>query len=270
MTQTEKIHRLFEQIWQDFRTRLCPSAEGVQALFSGNDGRKNVLRNDHIALRTFDLSAINLNAMASVFCGLGFEEKDAYFFPQKRLVARYFEHPDAQFPKIFISELTLAECSTTLQSIVKRMVGDYSFTGETFYLGRPWRLRYSDYQTLLEESEYAAWVAAHGFGANHFTLDANIMRQFTSLEEVNSHLESAGYELNSMGGKIKGSAAVFLEQSSTMADEVIVKFDEGNFPILGGFYEFALRHRLPNGAYYQGFVEASADKIFQSTNRRNE
>ncbi len=270
MTPTEKIHQVFGDIWQDFTQRLCPSADKIQALFSGNDGRQNALRNDHIALRTFDLPEINLSAMASVFCRLGFEEKEVYVFPQKHLLARYFEHPDAQFPKIFISELTLGDCSSTLQSIVRSLVGGYSPSGEAFYLGRPWQLRYSDYQTLLEESEYAAWVAAHGFGANHFTLDVNIMRQFTSLEEVNSHLEGAGYELNSMGGKIKGSASVFLEQSSTMADEVIVKFDEGNFPVLGGFYEFALRYRLPGGAYYQGFVEASADKIFQSTNRKNE
>lgn len=50
-----------------------------------------------------------------------------------------------------------------------------------------------------------------------------------------------------------------------MADKVIVKFSDGEFEIPGGFYEFAKRYELPNGELYKGFVAASADKIFEST-----
>ncbi|MGB6140662.1 MAG: DUF1338 domain-containing protein, partial [Pseudoalteromonas rhizosphaerae] len=34
------------------------------------------------------------------------------------------------------------------------------------------------------------------------------------------------------------------------------------------FYEFALRYAKPDGELYTGFVAASADKIFESTNAR--
>ncbi|MGB1300776.1 MAG: DUF1338 domain-containing protein, partial [Pseudoalteromonas tetraodonis] len=34
------------------------------------------------------------------------------------------------------------------------------------------------------------------------------------------------------------------------------------------FYEFAIRYPKPDGEIYTGFVAASADKIFESTNAR--
>ena len=51
-----------------------------------------------------------------------------------------------------------------------------------------------------------------------------------------------------------------------MADKVPVSFVEGNEMIPGGFYEFAKRYAMANGELYTGFVAASADKIFESTN----
>jgi hypothetical protein len=33
------------------------------------------------------------------------------------------------------------------------------------------------------------------------------------------------------------------------------------------YYEFARRYPIANGELYQGFIAASADKIFESTNR---
>ena len=65
---------------------------------------------------------------------------------------------------------------------------------------------------------------------------------------------------------MKGTKADFLEQSSTMANQVSVKFKQGVFPVLNSYYEFAKRYPLANGKLYQGFVTASADKIFESTN----
>ncbi len=51
-----------------------------------------------------------------------------------------------------------------------------------------------------------------------------------------------------------------------MADKVPVTFIEGTEIIPGGFYEFAKRYPMENGDLYPGFVAASADKIFESTN----
>ncbi|HAS63985.1 MAG TPA: DUF1338 domain-containing protein, partial [Vibrio sp.] len=122
-----------------------------------------------------------------------------------------------------------------------------------------------EYRVLAQESEYAAWLAAHGYGANHFTVSVNQLNQFDEVQQVNDYLKASGFLINQSGGEVKGSAEVLLEQSSTMADRVNVDFDDGIAQIPGGFYEFAKRYPMANGELYSGFVAASADKIFEST-----
>jgi len=51
-----------------------------------------------------------------------------------------------------------------------------------------------------------------------------------------------------------------------MADKAEVAFSDGVRAIPSCFYEFALRYPQADGVLYPGFVEASADKIFESTN----
>ncbi len=74
--------------------------------------------------------------------------------------------------------------------------------------------------------------------------------------------------LNTIGGEIKGGESVFLAQSSTMADKITLAFSDTSLTIPSCFYEFAQRYAMPDGELYQGFVEASADKIFESTNAK--
>ncbi len=61
---------------------------------------------------------------------------------------------------------------------------------------------------------------------------------------------------------------MLLEQSSTLADKVSVAFSDGELAIPSCFYEFALRYPKADGELYTGFVAASADKIFESTDVR--
>ena len=67
-------------------------------------------------------------------------------------------------------------------------------------------------------------------------------------------------------GLIKGNSDVYLEQSSTMADKKDYTFIEGEYSVPSCFYEFAYRFPLDNGELFGGFVAASANKIFESTN----
>lgn len=173
---------------------------------------------------------------------------------------------------MFISELRVEELSEASQAIIHKLVEqmDESITtSETFlYSGPQWSLSKEDYDTLLNESEYAAWMAAWGFQANHFTVSVNHLSQTQSLVDVNKLLKEAGFVLNTSGGEIKGGEDVFLAQSSTMADKAGVEMNEETVQIPSCFYEFAQRYELPDGKLYQGFVAASADKIFESTNAK--
>jgi len=256
---------LFQSLWQDYTSRLCPSAGNVHKLLQEDEP----LINDHIALRTFNLDPVSLEVLAKPFLELGYEEAGDYVFESKKLVAKHFQHPDPTQPKVFISQLKVEECSSELQNIVKQLVAQVDAQEmqgfEFLYSGRPWQLTQQEYRVLAQESEYAAWLAAHGYGANHFTVSVNQLNQFDEVQQVNDYLKASGFLINQSGGEVKGSAEVLLEQSSTMADRVNVDFDDGIAQIPGGFYEFAKRYPMANGELYSGFVAASADKIFEST-----
>jgi hypothetical protein len=264
----DRIIELLERLWIDYRN-LNPQAGAMHALLESRGER---IVNDHIALRTYNDPRIGLEALSAPFVKLGYAPMGDYSFPEKKLDARHFEHPSRAFPRVFISELKLASFSAGLQAIVKRLIdampADLPTRWDFPVAGRPWNVSWADYELLRKESEYAAWLAAFGFRANHFTILVNELKTFKSLAELNSFLKENGFKLNAAGGEIKGSPQVYLEQSSTLADIAEVSFTDGSHQIPACYYEFALRHEMPDGRLYSGFVEKSADKIFESTNKR--
>jgi len=257
---------LFSSLWNDYVNRN-PHALKVHDLFEQQGER---IINDHVAFRTFNDPRINVDQLAKFFLAYGYEEKGTYEFPVKKLFAKHYEHKNPEAPKIFISELLTEKFSPELQTVVKSCVDKIpsdALRSEKFLThGTFWQpLSHKVYQDLLAESEYAAWLYAFGFCANHFTVNINAFNRLTEICHVNELLQKNGFKLNASGGLIKGTSRDFLEQSSTMAEEVDVSFAEGKVKIPSCYYEFAKRYALPNGELYTGFVAASADKIFEST-----
>lgn len=265
------IDTLFANLWQDYLS-ITPSAEQVHKLLGQADGSQSLV-NDHVAFRTFNIEKINMDKLAAHFLALGYEEKGQYAFEQKKLKAKHFEHPDDKQPKVFISELLVEAFPAQIQSIIQQMVDNISTDAvsqnDFLYSGTHWQITSDQYDTLLEASEYAAWMAAWGFRANHFTVSVNHLSHFQVLADVNAKLKASGFVLNTSGGEIKGGPEVHLAQSSTMADKIAVKFADKEKTIPSCFYEFAQRFTMSDGSLYQGFVAASADKIFESTNAKN-
>lgn len=263
------LERLFAALWNDY-IRLAPDAQAIHQLFARENNGQVI--NDHIALRTFNLLEVNLDTLARPFVQAGYQPRGEYQFPQRKLFARHFEPPHPELPKVFISELRVEQLSRHAQAIIKTLVAqvDKSAAEQAHfcYSGRAWSLNLEHYDRLLEESEYAAWVAAHGYHANHFTVSLNHFQQPVTLEQVNQKLIQAGFAMNDSGGLIKGSAAQLLEQSATLARPVTVTFSDGQREIPGCFYEFARRYPMADGRLYQGFVAASADRIFESTHTK--
>ena len=262
-----KLENLLENLWSQY-VQESPASQQIYDLFT-QAGEK--VENDHIALRTFDDPRVGVNALGKFFENLGYEERGEYHFELKKLYAKHYEHKtDASQPKIFISELLTGKFSSFVQEQAKTVVDSIPAqkltSPELLYSGTLWgELDYDIYQKLLAESEYAAWLYVFGFRANHFTVFLNDMKKLNSVEEVNQFIKQNGFKLNSSGGEIKGTPAELLEQSSIMANEVDVKFKQGTFKVLNSYYEFARRYPMANGQLYQGFIAASADKIFEST-----
>lgn len=258
---------LLDKMWKDYTT-MNPQALKIYNLFLERGDR---VQNDHIAFRTFNHRKVGIDVLALPFLQSGYEYQQDYHFTEKKLYAKHFEHPDSQLPKIFISELKLEEFDDDLQQAVHQLVDQVSEEATRQFdfcsNGRPWEVSHQTYEQLREKSEYAAWMAAHGYLPNHFTVFVNALSSFDDIRQVNEFIKQQGFKMNDSGGEVKGSKEVFLEQSSTLADTVEVDFTDGTHAVPACYYEFAQRYPKSDGELYQGFVATSADKIFESTNK---
>ena len=217
-----------------------------------------------------------------------------YQFAEKKLDAHWYAPPEERLPRIFISELRVQDLSKTAQAIIKRYtdqimadpvdlinLDDLEQVGKFFY--QPlWNLPLlEDYNKLLEESEYAAWVIYNRYYLNHYTISVHeLPGAYSELDHFNKFLESIGIVLNTAGGKIKVSKDGLLKQSSSVAQMVEAEFALGKTAnIAGSYVEFAERLPLPNfesiphnklsrDQRRDGFEAANADKIFESTDMK--
>ena len=258
--------KLFKTIWNQYAS-MTPQAQKIQKLLKD---RGELVVNDHIAYRSISLKGFGLKDLCRPFEELGYKIKNNYKFAAKKLDAVHLETDRLKDPKIFVSELRFKELSKSTQSVFENSLCcvDPPKGIELLTSGCFWDISHKVYGELYKESEYAAWFYAYGFCANHFTVNVNLLNTFDGLEDLNRFLESENFRLNDSGGKIKGSKKVFLEQSSTKASSKKIQFSDGEFEIPSCYYEFAKRYSMKDGQLYQGFVTASADKIFESTNHK--
>ncbi|MHB0775886.1 2-oxoadipate dioxygenase/decarboxylase family protein [Halomonas sp. WWR20] len=257
----------FEQLWNDY-VAMTPQAQHIHDAFV-SEGETIV--NDHVAFRTFDRGPITLESLEPHLLALGYTRFAPYDFKEKKLRAYGYLPPEADQPRVFLSELKCDELSASARAIIDNLVAQVDpqrmMKADVLWAGRLWDApSYEDYQALMAESEYAAWLSIIGLRTNHFTISVNHFQTYDSIEKVLAKVESLGLGINESGGRVKGSPEVMLEQGSTLADRQPFTFADGQVKeIATCYYEFAKRYRDQNGELYQGFVAASADKIFEST-----
>lgn len=260
-------------------------------LTAGIIAQPNDIENDHVAFRTMGVPQLGLRSFEKIFQHLGYQKREPYAFKEKKLDAYWYAPPAPQYPRIFVSELRVNDLSDEAQRIIK------SYTDEVkadpadslnlndgaaidAFLHQPlWRTpTLEDFQTLLAESEYAAWVIYNRYYLNHFTISVhNLPTGYNTVADLNVFLEKIGIKLNDAGGKIKQSPDGGLLQSATVAQKIEAEFAAGKKHIISGSYvEFAERRVLPQFQHLspaelkrehrrEGFEAANADKIFEST-----
>jgi hypothetical protein len=257
----------FTALWNDY-IAMAPQAERIRSEFESRG--ENVV-NDHVAFRTLALEPIGIERLEPHILQLGYRQLAPYEFPAKKLRAFGYVSDDADAPRIFLSELMVDELSGKSAAILRECAAwiDSAEVAqpEVLWSGRLWDpISWEDYQTLVGESEYAAWVATLGLRPNHFTISVNHLAKTTEIEQVLQVVESLGYAVNDSGGRVKGTPAQLLEQGSTLADRMLVDFaDNEQHEVPTCYYEFAKRYPDASGELFQGFVATSADKIFEST-----
>jgi hypothetical protein len=262
--------RYFHTFWAQYLEEI-PLAKEIYQLLQSKGEHFTCLDHDHMALRTFNDPRVKLDVMMKPFVDAGYTPSTTYEFPLKRLFARHYEPPIPGAPKIFISHLLIERFSPEFQKAVHGFLnkipeGLLHNPAELLTSKTSWgTLDYDTYHLLLKESQYAAWLYAYGYRANHFAVKVNALKHFKSCQEIDAFLKSKNYTMNMENGEIKGSAAELLEQSSIMAKDNDVVFSDGIHSVPSCYYEFTRRYPDKNGVLYPGFIAASADKIFQST-----
>jgi hypothetical protein len=292
----DTLAAVLDGLFQRYRAHV-PDVDAIAGAMvrEGLVPEARAIENDHIAFRTMGVPHLGIGSLEKVFLHYGYERRDRYDFPQKKVTAHWYAPPRDDFPRVFISELRVDELSLEARDIVHRYTGvvrsdpvdavdlDAAASVVAFLHTPLWPTpAWADYRRLLDESEFAAWVIYNRYYLNHFTIAVHdLPAPFASVETFNTFLERNGFTLNDAGGKTKVSADGKLLQSSTVAATVDAEFPDGRggverHRIAGSYVEFAERRVLDAFAHLpahlagraqrrEGFEAASADRIFEST-----
>lgn len=243
-------------------------------------GSQQDIVNDHVAFRTLGVPHLGIGSFEKIFLHHGYTKRGFYHFDGKKLDAYWYAPPSPKYPRIFLSELLVGQLSEAAQTIIYNYtkpvssdpvdaldLNDGAQIAE--FLHRPlWDLPSKrDYETLLAESEYAAWVIYNRYYLNHYTISVHELNTYNTLEAFNVFVENLGIKLNTAGGKIKVSEDGLLRQSATVAQLIRAVFAGGEIKdIAGSYVEFAERLFIPGtNQRRDGFEIGNADKIFEST-----
>ena len=290
--ENKPLHIVLNDLFEHYRNNVVDVDIITNALLEKGvvESQQDIV-NDHIAFRTLGVPHLGLASFEKIFLEYGYTKRDFFNFEGKKLNAYWFSPPSSEYPMIFVSELRVSELSELAQEII------YKYTSSILedpvdsldltngqevaaFLQTPlWGLPTSEeYTTLLEESEYAAWVIYNRYYLNHYTISIHELKEgYNTLEEFNEFLIKLGVKLNNSGGVIKTSADGLLRQSSTVSALYEALFsDNKKVEIAGSYVEFAERlvlpkykdlpkHLITSAHRRDGFETNNADKIFEST-----
>ena len=290
--QIKALETVLEGLMREYSKRVPNVSKTASAMIEAGiiDSAADI-ENDHIAFRTMGVEQLGIKSFEKIFKYYGYEKRDYFYFESKKLNAFWFSPPEPHYPRIFVSELIVDALSAESQSIISKYtnqvksdpVDDLDLNdgyAVADFLHKPlWETpTWQDYETLLKESEYAAWVIYNRYYLNHYTISVhNLGSGFGDLAKFNALIEAAGVKLNDAGGKIKISPDGGLLQSASVAEMVDATFADGSVhSIAGSYVEFAERRVLPAFSHLQpseiqrihrreGFETGNADKIFEST-----
>ena len=292
------VLNLFDRLWEKFRSRVS-YVNNYETLIQESGAS---FFNDHIALRTFcsQNPLAGISSISRIFEALGYRAADCYNFEDKHLNAIYFQHPQPNFPKVFISELRTWELKPSSKHIIHGALKTHrtnlpeSFLADLHHLETksessqaslldeaveffhelPWHLpEKSDLLELNLDSQYAAWVLVHGYNVNHFTslINSHKVPALDDIEKTSKALLDSGVPMKK---EIEGARGSKLRQTATEAVVIDVPVLENGklttMPWTYAYFELAQRDTfkdLGTGKLlrYEGFLGPQATNLFDMT-----
>lgn len=293
------LAELLDALWDRYRERVEYVATYERVIREAG----GAFVNDHIAFRTFALQqpAAGIFSLSRIFEALGYRAAGSYHFEDKQLSAIHYQHPNGQFPKLFISELRTWELPSEAREMIERIgashrpqVGDdllarLAALGErdsgldaslvrelvAWFHELPWSLpTKAEVNQLNQHSQYAAWVAVHGYNVNHFTslVNSHGVERLNTLEGTIAALKDAGVPMKS---EIEGQPGSKLRQTATEAVKIAVNVrdDSGQsaqMPWSYAYFELAERNEVVDPetgkqVRFEGFLGPQATNLFEMT-----
>lgn len=289
---------LFDTLWERYRERV----EHVRRYEAVVLEHGAVFVNDHIAFRTLAAQepTVGTLSIARLVEALGYRAAACYGFPDKHLDAVHLQHPNPQFPKVFISQLRTWELTMAGRRIVEKSLKDHraALPDATlaalhgldkvtsaerakllkmlarFFAALPWEApQKKDVLDLDRESQYAAWVLLNGYDVNHFTasVDSHGVPALGDIEKTVAALLRAGVP---MKAEIEGERGSKLRQSATEPVRLEVAVKQGHrpakLPWTYGYFELAERPLMTDPLTgrqerFQGFLGGQAAQLFEMT-----
>jgi len=288
--------RLFDALWSTYRDRV-PYVGMYEKLIAGAGGR---LVNDHVAFRTIasQQPTLGIVTISRLFEALGYQAAGCYAFPDKHLSSVHYQHPNVEFPKLFISELRTWELDPAVRKILLRTVGSHrppiadTVLDEVTHLREdpnddrllkklltvfqklPWEMPdKGDVERVNQTSQFGAWVMLHGYAVNHFTalVNSHGVKSLDDIDKTVAACRSAGIPMKS---EIEGAPGSKLRQTATDACMVTVRVrDRGNvvkLPWSYAYFEIAERGTVKDPSTgkdvrFEGFLGPQATQLFEMT-----
>jgi len=220
---------LIDALWTAY-VAVTPQAQRIHHLLAA---RGDVIANDHLALRTFAVPGLGLDAVAGAFEKLGWTACERPRIHAEAARERSWQHPDPELPRLLLGEVLVHELSPRAQAIIGGLVAQlppgFDAHRALVHAERPWRLTHADYCTLRAESAPAAWIAALGLRVHHVAVDVTALATFPDLVALDAFLSEHGFALD--------------ERFSTRPEAIEVAFADGVARIPSGTYGFTLRAR---------------------------
>jgi hypothetical protein len=289
---------LFDTLYVRYRERM----EYVRKYESVVQSHGATFVNDHIAFRTLaaEKPTLGIFMISRIFEALGYSSANCYEFPDKHFNSIHYQHPNPQFPKLFITQLKTWELSPRGRAIIQKSIKIHRpalsdanlaslFNLEkasqaertrllrvmvNYFAELPWELpQKRDVQELDQESQFAAWVLVNGYDVNHFTASVNShgVASLDDIEKVVTAMRSAGIPMKQ---EIEGERGTKLRQSSTEAVVVSVPVRDGTrtaeIPWTYAYFEIADRPLMKNPVTgqmerYEAFLGPQATNLFDMT-----
>lgn len=286
---------VLDRLWDRYRQRV----EYVRRYEEVVAAHGATFVNDHMAFRTLACQSplTGIVSVSRYFEPLGYVPAGCYQFPDKHLSAIHYQHPNGQFPKLFISELRTWELSDDVRTIVanalrgcrqtltddgvqvlyradpsrqEELAAAFAERLETLPWDPPSR---ADVETINRESQYAAWVLVHGYNVNHFTalINSHGVPELDDIDKTVAALQQAGVPMKT---EIEGAPGSKLRQTATEAVTIDVPVREGTMPWSYAYFELAERGNVSDpdtgrAARFEGFLGPQATHLFEMTRRRN-